>query len=140
MTFHLISKCEIKGGLFTRECGGDAAGLCQYCGRPFCRKHGEKQADGQEICSRRFCIAKRDDLVVHLVYKDAVLARNDAERCGVAGCNGALAGQCIRCRGFFCIQHVDGREEKIFENQVMVTQIASLCYHCWERRPIWLRL
>ena len=114
-------------------------GLCQYCGRPFCPKHGQRQADGQEICSRRFCIAKRDDLVVHLVYKDVVDARNETEKCGIDGCNNAIGGQCIRCRGFYCGRHVEGREERIYQNQVLVPQLASLCRHCWQRRPIWLR-
>jgi hypothetical protein len=140
MKSHLVSSCELKTGLLGRLCGGEAVGLCQYCGRPFCKRHGEVQEDGQEICSRKFCVAKRDDLLVHLVYKDAVTARNEGEMCGIDRCRGELSGQCIRCRGFFCVQHVEGREEKIYENQVLVTQVASLCHHCWERRPIWLRL
>jgi hypothetical protein len=34
---------------------------------------------------------------------------------------------------------VEGREERIRENKVLVPRLASLCQHCWQRRPIWLR-
>ncbi|HLF79039.1 MAG TPA: hypothetical protein VJB57_16280 [Dehalococcoidia bacterium] len=133
-----VSLCEVKSGLF--RCKQHAAGLCQYCGRPFCAKHGERHADGQEICHRRFCVEKRDDLVKHLVYKEVVDQRNQAERCGIEGCGSSPSGQCVRCRGFFCSRHVEGREERIQVNQVLVPQLASLCQHCFVRRPIWLRM
>ena len=36
-----------------------------------------------------------------------------------------INGQCVRCRGFFCGLHVTGREERIFENKVLVPRLAS---------------
>ncbi len=130
--------CQVKGRFF--RCGyASVIGLCQYCGRLFCAKHGEILDDGQEVCSRKFCVAKRDDLVVHLVYKDAVQRRNDAGRCGFEGCNAALGAECMRCKGSFCELHVHGREEMIMQNSVRVPRMATLCRHCWVRRPIWLR-
>jgi hypothetical protein len=27
----------------------------------------------------------------------------------------------------------------VLQNQVLVPRLASLCHHCWQRRPIWLR-
>jgi hypothetical protein len=138
MTAAPFSPCEVKTGLF--RCKQASTGRCQYCGRPFCARHGEVHDDGQEICSRRFCIEKRDDLVKHLVYKDIVDRLNQEDLCGIEDCGASPSGQCVRCRGFFCARHVEGREEKIYQNQVLVPQLASLCLHCWVRRPIWLRL
>ena len=129
--------CRVKSGLF--KCKAAAVALCQYCGRDFCRRHGEVLADGQEICSRRFCIEKRRDLEQHLVYKAAVQEQNEAGSCGVAGCRSSLSEQCERCRGFFCGRHVESRSELVLENQVRVPRMAALCSHCWKRRPIWTR-
>ena len=132
------SLCEINGRF--SSCKNPADARCIYCGRPFCQRHGIIEAEGHEVCNRKFCVAKREDLMVHMAYKDVVLARNDQKQCGIDGCHGELESQCIRCRGFFCVLHVEGREEKIQENQVFVVQIASLCRHCFVRRPIWLRV
>jgi hypothetical protein len=133
-----IGTCQIKKGLFS--CARDAAGVCIYCGRPFCESHGVRLEDGQEICSRRFCVAKRDDLVVHLAYKEAVSKRNEQRQCGLDGCAHVVAGRCVRCSGYFCGKHVDAREEAIFEGPVKVRRMATLCHHCHARRPIWLRM
>jgi hypothetical protein len=130
--------CQLRRGFFT--CTSDAIGLCQYCARLFCREHGIVQEDGQEVCSRRFCVAKRNDLVEHLAYKEAVFARNQASRCGIEGCNQTVAGRCGRCEGYFCARHVGAREETYLQNQVRLRRMASLCHHCWARRPIWIRV
>ena len=129
--------CELKRGLFT--CGAEAVGLCQYCGRRFCAKHTELIEEHQEICTRKFCVAKRQDLLKHLAYKDAVFGRNEEKRCGTAGCRRDMSGRCVRCRGYFCGYHVEVRQETVLQNRVRVPRRATLCQHCWDRRPIWLR-
>jgi hypothetical protein len=98
------------------------------------------QADGQEICSRKFCVAKREDLVRHFEYKDAVLVRNEGGNCGVEGCRRGIGGRCARCTGYFCGHHVEAREEMFLQNQVRMRRMSTLCRHCWARRPIWLRV
>jgi hypothetical protein len=130
--------CQLKKRPFS-VCGADSIGLCQYCARRFCNKHGEVLDDGQEICTRRFCIAKRNDLVRHLAYRADVLGRNEQRLCGIDACGNALTAQCVRCKGYYCGRHVGPREELVLENQVRVRRSASLCQHCWARRPIWLR-
>jgi hypothetical protein len=114
-------------------------GLCQYCGRSFCAKHTELIEEHQEVCTRGACVAKRRDLVKHLVYKDAVIERNEAKQCGIKGCDRGMSGQCTRCRGFFCGHHVESRQETVLQNRVRVPRRSTLCKHCWDRRPIWLR-
>jgi len=133
----VMTDCQLKRGLF--KCGAEAAGLCQYCGRTFCREHGIILEDGQEVCSRKFCVAKREDLARHLVYKAIAERRNEKGACGVDACGAAYAGQCIRCKALFCELHVGAREEIILENNVRLRRMATLCQHCWARRPIWLR-
>ena len=96
--------------------------------------------DGREICSRKYCVAKREDLVVHLAYKGVVDKRNQSRRCGLEGCRSEMTGECVRCRGFFCDRHAEKRQERVYENQVLVHRVASLCEHCWKRRSIWLKV
>jgi len=128
--------CEFKNGLFGR-CGAEAAGLCQYCGRPFCAKHGVVLDDDQQVCNRKVCLAKRMDLLRHLEYKAAAEELNEAGVCGLPGCNAQIGAQCTRCQAYFCPRHAFGREELVLENRVRVRRMASLCKHCADRRPLW---
>jgi hypothetical protein len=131
------ASCEIKSGLF--RCKTSAAGLCQYCGKPFCADHGVFLEEGQEVCNSKNCVAKREDVVAHLVYKEAVLIRNEATQCGIEGCDQAVGRRCGRCEGYFCARHVSAHEDTVIENEMRVERMATLCQHCWQRRPIWLR-
>jgi hypothetical protein len=115
-------------------------GRCIYCGRAFCGDHGELRDEGQEICSRKNCVAKRDDLVIHLHYVALVNRDNDAGVCGQRGCDEKPEGECGRCRGFFCTRHLDTREETVNRGRARVSQMATMCLHCWARRPIWTRM
>jgi hypothetical protein len=130
--------CRVKGGLF--RCRGKAIALCQYCGRHFCEQHAELIAEHESVCSRRNCVAKRRDLIKHLEYKEAVFARNATKQCGIEGCKHSPEGLCARCRGFFCGRHVETRDELILVNNVRTSRMATLCRHCWDRRPIWTRV
>ncbi len=129
--------CQLRHNVFS--CRTEAAASCQYCGRSFCRSHGVVLADGQEVCNRKFCVAKRIDLEMHLAYCRDVEARNAAGRCGVEGCDAAPGGRCARCKGSYCSRHVEGHDDTVLVNRVRVQRSASLCRHCWVRRPIWLR-
>jgi hypothetical protein len=130
--------CQVKNFLST--CGDESVGVCIYCGRPFCERHGAVLEEGQEICSRKQCVAKREDLSRHLVYRDAVASLNNARHCGELGCGDELAAQCIRCKGLFCLHHVLHREETVLENSVKIRRMATLCRHCADRRSIWTKL
>ena len=132
--------CNLKSGFRRRVCGETAVGLCQYCGRTFCRDHGVTQADAQQVCSRKVCAAKLADLAVHLEYRAAAEARNEAGACGFEGCRAPIANQCIRCQVFYCLNHAFGQEETLLDHNVRVRRIASLCRHCAARRSIWSRL
>lgn len=134
----LSGACELKR--FARRCAHPAAGTCQYCGRAFCSDHGLVLDDGQEICSRPRCQRKRVDLERHLRYKAFVRQRNAERQCGVPRCQAVPAGQCSRCRGFFCGRHLDNRDMQVREGRVWVRLPASMCEHCWRRRPLWSQL
>jgi hypothetical protein len=137
MSLGVSTACEVKSGWF--KCKSEAIAYCQYCGRPFCGNHGVAE-EGMEVCSRKFCVAKREDLAKHLKYKALVDERNAGGLCGIENCDLGTQGQCVRCKGHFCGLHVEPREEPILHNKVRVTQMATLCAHCLERRPIWIRM
>ena len=134
--------CEIKDGLFSKlsSCKGKPIGLCIYCGRAFCGEHGEIRDAGEEICTRKNCIAKRDDLVVHMEYRSLVAAQNETGTCGIPNCTHKPDGECARCRAFFCLGHLDTREETVGRGINQKRQMATMCGHCWDRRPIWNRM
>lgn len=138
MSVAAIQACRVKASLFG-SCGGDAMAQCQYCARAFCRRHGVVLEDGQQVCSRKACVAKRRDLDLHMVYKEAVRLRNEHDACGIEACEAELGAQCVRCKGLFCAGHVQKRQETVLENRVRVARMSTLCRHCWARRPIWLR-
>ncbi len=138
MSAVITRRCQVKPSLLGK-CGGDSIAKCQYCGRPFCDRHGVRLKDGQEICARKECIAKRADLERHFAYKAAVGSRNDSRACGISDCGRELEAQCVRCNGLFCASHVHRREETVLENQIKVPRMATLCRHCSERRHIWVR-
>ncbi len=131
-------RCRVKRGLFS--CKTDATAVCQYCGRPFCPSHGVVLEDGQEVCSRKFCVAKRQDLEEHVVYRTVAQERNRSRLCGISGCENEIRGECARCNALFCRRHVEPREETVLENRVRVPRLSSLCRHCWTRRGIWVRV
>lgn len=111
-----------------------------YCGRPFCARHGVFLDEGEEVCARKYCVAKRRDLEAHLAYKEAVLVLNRQRRCGIEACGNTFTEQCSRCKCYFCRQHLEAREDAVIENDVRVTRMSSMCNHCWRRRPIWTRV
>ena len=121
--------CQIKG--FLTVCGATATAQCVYCGRAFCPKHGEIMEDSYEVCTRKACITKKQDLQVHLVYKEAVLERNLQRLCGIEVCETEIQVQCNRCKGYFCIEHTRPWLETVTDKPEFT------CHHCLERRSIW---
>lgn len=137
MTLQPNQKCAIKG--FLSSCGDDATGMCVYCGRTFCAKHGVILEEGEEVCSRKNCVAKREDLAVHLVYKAVVLERNRGRLCGLEACGEQFVSQCTRCRGYFCTSHVFIAPDSVRDGEPLPDRPPIVCRHCHERRPIWSR-
>jgi hypothetical protein len=114
-------------------CGAEASAMCVYCGRTFCNRHGVVLEDGAEVCTRKSCVAKMDDLAVHLKYKEAVLQRNLERRCGLEVCDTEIQVQCNRCKGYFCAGHTQPWTETVTERP------ERTCRHCLARRPVWER-
>lgn len=115
------------------NCGVPATAMCIYCGRSFCGRHGVVLPDGGEVCNRKPCVAKKDDLAVHLRYKAAVYDRNMQQLCGLDVCTQEIQVRCNRCKGYFCLSHTAPWVETITDLP------ERTCQHCFERRPIWTR-
>lgn len=130
-----FDRCQVKSGLF--KCGDPASAMCVYCGRQFCERHGVVRDLGEEICNSKNCVAKREDLDRHLVYKESVVQYNRERLCGVEGCRQEFHGQCSRCKGYFCTSHLERREMMVTENGFRAQRAVLVCKHCWQRRPIW---
>jgi len=137
MSAGTYGNCQVKGGLF--KCGVAANAMCVYCGKPFCERHGVIGAEGEEVCDSKNCVAKREDLARHLVYKDAVLSRNRQRLCGVDACGVEFLAQCSRCKLYFCKDHIETREMGVIEEGMHFERPVAVCRHCWQRRPIWER-
>src|SRR5581483_1380208 len=124
--------CQIKGGLF--GCGSASAGRCVYCGRFFCARHGVLQDDGAEVCARKECEAKRLDLIGHLTYKETAQTRNESRACGIEVCQSTIEAQCVRCRAYFCLEHLDIREDIVEDEGARLPRMVRMCRHCHVRR------
>jgi hypothetical protein len=128
-------KCEVKGGLF--KCGDAASAICVYCGRQFCERHGVIRELGEEICGSKNCVAKREDLERHLVYKERVVSFNRERICGIEVCEEEFISQCSRCKGYFCRSHLEAREMVVTDEGIQASRLVLVCGHCWQRRSIW---
>ena len=137
---NLNGPCDIRGRL--SRCKEAPIGICVWCGRRFCAKHGERvAADGSEVCSRENCVAKKLDVAAHLIYKDAAMDRNrsDGRPCGLETCSASFEAQCMRCKAYFCRSHLELHEDTVTEEGMQFRRPVPLCNHCWVRRPIWAR-
>jgi hypothetical protein len=137
MTSGTYGACQVKGGFF--KCGDTANAMCVYCGRPFCQRHGVIGSEGEEVCDSKNCVAKREDLAQHLLYKDAVLLLNRDRLCGVSGCGTEFLAQCSRCKLYYCQTHIQTRVMPVIEEGMRFERPVLVCRHCWQRRPIWER-
>jgi len=133
----LVATCEISGLL--RRCRQPGVAVCQYCGRSFCNVHGGREEDGQEVCNRKPCQRKKADLAHHVAYRASVAERNERKLCGDHDCQQTPTGQCSKCRGFYCLSHLDERNIATRRGGEVVRTRGSLCRHCRSRRSIWDR-
>jgi hypothetical protein len=136
---NLKGPCEIHGRF--SKCKDAPVGICVWCGRRFCARHGELVDDGSEVCSREICVAKKIDVAAHLVYKETAMDRNRGEGrpCAIEVCVSVFEVQCHRCRAYFCKQHLEVHEDSVTEDGMQFRRPVPLCKHCWERRPLWAK-
>jgi predicted nucleic acid binding AN1-type Zn finger protein len=134
----MYARCA--AGRLLARCGREAVAACQYCGRWFCELHGESTSIDHQICDRPRCHEKERDLAEHLVFRERALLRNRHGLCGMDGCLEPLAGQCSKCEGTYCEEHLSKGTETVREGIVRVTRPAAFCEHCRRRRKLWSRL
>jgi hypothetical protein len=129
--------CTYPLGFLRRDCGREAVSACVYCGEPFCADHGVRGADYQDVCKRRACAAKLEDLELHLVWRVQVSHANRVSICAVLECSERMRHACSQCRLLFCEIHV--REHDVKDTRVLPARKvrALVCAHCLERRKIW---
>ncbi len=130
----MITKCGVSRRF--RACGRLGVAVCQYCGRSFCGEHGDRLGVGQEVCHTKDCGRKREDLIQHLTYQAAVGERNAAQRCGQERCEVQAKGECSKCRGLFCLGHLQERDVEMRDG---TKNRGSVCAHCHKRRKLWSR-
>lgn len=130
--------CQLKRNAL-RGCNQPASSTCQYCGRWFCSSHGERFADGQEVCTRPRCREKLKDLQEHETYREGVYLKNRAGRCGEGECEELYQGQCSKCMGFYCEAHTAERPHHVIVHGHRTPRMGALCAHCWARRDLWER-
>ena len=87
--------------------------------------------DSYEVCTRKSCETKKQDLQAHLEYKAVVLERNLQRLCGVEICESEMQTRCNRCKGYFCMTHTKPWLETVTEKP------ERTCGHCLGRRSIW---
>lgn len=130
----MVNRCEISRRF--RTCGRPRVAVCQYCGRNFCGEHGDQLEDGQEICNQTACGKKKEDLIRHFAFKEAVASRNAERQCGAESCAAEPQIQCSKCLGLFCDSHLKERNVETHDGAIAR---ASVCGHCHKRRKLWSR-
>ncbi len=127
------------GRLFGR-CREASVGVCQYCGRLFCSRHGDMLEEGQQVCHRDLCQRKVADLMTHKAYLSLVNLRNAQTACGLANCGRPPWGQCSHCQGLFCQSHMHPRLRIVHRDGLSLQEPVSLCDHCWRRHQLWVHV
>lgn len=127
-----------QGGRFSR-CREAAVDTCQYCGKAFCAAHSHHVGGHDAVCNAKRCVAKHEDLALHMEYRARVRQRNQAGLCGVEDCVPHPTLECSLCRGHFCEPHVRTRMYPAREGRVIIDRPMGCCDWCWNRRKIWNR-
>lgn len=129
--------CTYSTGMLRRACGREVIASCVYCGEPFCESHGDRGPDFQDVCHRRACAAKQEDLRVHTAWRVQVAVSNRVSICAEIECGERMRFSCSQCRLLFCDTHV--REHDVKDTRVQPPQKkrALVCAHCIERRKVW---
>lgn len=134
------ARCSFRSGGFIirRSCGNAATGQCVYCAEHFCGEHGTHGEDYYEVCRRRKCRAKWEDLAAHKEWVARHYHDNLAGYCAADECEEALEIPCERCQLRFCLPHV--RPTTVKEVELMggeSIRSLMLCPHCEARRKLW---
>ena len=135
--YRKATRCEQRGRL--RACRRGLAGQCQYCARGFCGEHGERFGEGEEVCQRSRCQAKKADLARHVAFRAEARERNAAGECGMPGCASAEATDCQRCGPSYCVAHLQETIGTVMHQGEPGSDVFRLCVHCVERAAIWER-
>ena len=130
-------QCTYGGGFLRRGCGRAAVTDCVYCARPFCDEHGERLADYMDVCARKRCQRKRQDLDAHNEWKARVEPANRVSVCADESCDTRMRHQCSRCRLMFCADHVREMRVRDTTRNPPADVKAAVCAHCAQRRKIW---
>lgn len=128
-------RCGV-GRIFAR-CGESPIHVCQYCGTDFCEVHTHHVEGHEAVCKRDPCVAKHEDLQVHLIYRRRSDQKNGAGLCGVEPCTERPEAQCSLCQGAFCGVHLMQRKYTVRDDRGPIERMVSACPRCWERRKIW---
>jgi len=128
-----------SGRLF-RRCHEATVGSCQFCGRPFCPRHGDMLEEGQQVCHRQLCQRKVADLGAHKAYLELVSLRNSKTMCGLPDCSRQPWGQCSHCQALFCRSHIHPRLRSVRREGITVQEPVSVCDHCWLRHQLWVEV
>ncbi|GIW12073.1 MAG: hypothetical protein KatS3mg061_3130 [Dehalococcoidia bacterium] len=100
-------RCESRAGVF-RSCGETAVGVCHYCNRPFCARHGAPALEGEWACFRSRCQMKATVIGVALASRRRAQLRNAEGLCGASPCGGRAPQTCCSlCGGAFCVAHLN---------------------------------
>ena len=130
-------QCTYGGGFLRRGCGRAAVTDCVYCARPFCDEHGERLPQYMDVCARKGCQRKRDDLDAHTAWKERAEPANRVSVCADEDCDTRMRHQCSRCRLLFCADHVREMRVRDTTRNPPADVKAAVCTHCARRRKIW---
>lgn len=131
------ARCTYGGGFLRRGCGREAVTDCVYCGRPFCGEHGERGDQYMDVCARKHCRRKREDLDAHTVWRARVETANRVSVCADETCEARMRHACSRCTLLFCAEHVREMRVRDTTRQPAVEVKGLVCAHCADRRKIW---
>jgi hypothetical protein len=108
-----------------------------YCGELFCETHGERGEDYLEVCHRKACQAKWQDVQSHHEWIERVRGANRVAVCAQELCEERMQHQCQRCRLMFCNRHLHPQTivDRLYDPPRRVSLL--LCPHCTARRELW---
>ena len=129
--------CAYGNGFLRRGCGRQAVTDCVYCARPFCEGHGKRADDYMDVCARKRCREKLQDMRAHKEWRERVEVSNRISVCANEECGARLRHECSRCRLLFCEEHVKEQRVKDNSQQPAPEVLALICAHCSGRRKIW---
>ncbi len=129
--------CTYGRAFLRRGCARPAVGQCVYCGERFCAEHGVRGEDYIEVCRRRTCQLKFQDVQQHQAWRERAAVSNRTSVCATEECEERMAHRCERCRLMFCGEHLRPRTvvEHGADGSRQVTVL--LCPHCMARRGLW---